>query len=118
LVFLMFLWGGKKSTSVFHKKTHTDHYLNFSSHHHHLSVFTGVVTCLRRRSAMYVTLIARSQMLHCLISKQTDTHHCALSHYYKRTVNISATEGKHKPPETISFLAICRSSIWENRLSL
>lgn len=38
------------STSVFRKKTHTDRYLNYSSHHHP-RVLAGVVKCLRLRAA-------------------------------------------------------------------
>ena len=41
---------GRMSTSVFRKKTHTNRYLNFHSHHHP-RVFAGVVKCLRHRAA-------------------------------------------------------------------
>ena len=37
------------STSVHRKRTHTDRYLNFHSHHHH-KVLSGVVKCLRNRA--------------------------------------------------------------------
>ena len=37
------------TTSVFRKKTHTDHYLHYSSHHHPRTK-TGVISCLRHRA--------------------------------------------------------------------
>ena len=41
--------GANMTTSVYRKKTHTDRYLNFHSHHHP-KVLTGVVKCLRNRA--------------------------------------------------------------------
>ena len=38
--------GNKLTTSVYHKKTHTDWYLNYNSHHHP-RVLAGVVKCLK-----------------------------------------------------------------------
>ena len=36
-------------TSVFRKKTHTDRYINFNSHHHP-RILTGVIKCLKDRA--------------------------------------------------------------------
>ena len=41
--------GNKLTTSVYHKKTHTDRYLNYNSHHHP-RVLAGVVKCLKNRA--------------------------------------------------------------------
>ena len=40
---------GRLSTRVYGKKTHTDRYINFSSHHHP-QVKSGVISCLRNRA--------------------------------------------------------------------
>ena len=53
---------GVISTSVFRKKTHTDHYLNFGSHHHP-RVFAGVVACLRRRAANVCDSVSKNERL-------------------------------------------------------
>ena len=41
--------GNTISTSVYRKATHTDRYINFSSHHHP-RIKTGVIHCLKRRA--------------------------------------------------------------------
>ena len=41
--------GNKLSTVVYRKKTHTERYLNFRSHHHPRT-FTGVVKTLKHRA--------------------------------------------------------------------
>jgi hypothetical protein len=41
--------GDKLTTSVYRKPTHTDHYLHYSSHHHH-KVKSGIVDCLNQRA--------------------------------------------------------------------
>ena len=41
--------GSKLSTGVYRKKTHTDRYINFLSHHHP-RVKSGVISCLRNRA--------------------------------------------------------------------
>ena len=41
--------GSKLSTGVYRKKTHTDRYINFLSHHHPW-VKSGVISCLRNRA--------------------------------------------------------------------
>ena len=41
--------GNKLTTSVYCKKTHTDRYLNYNSHHHP-RVLAGVVKCLKNRA--------------------------------------------------------------------
>ena len=94
---------GGISTSVFRKKTHTDRYLNFSSHHHP-QVFAGVVACLRRRAAnicdseneelevTHLNTVFRAngytpQCIEPLLQKKYECHQS------------SATESKQKPPE-------------------
>ena len=41
--------GSRLSTGVYRKKTHTDRYINFQSHHHP-RVKSGVISCLRNRA--------------------------------------------------------------------
>ena len=41
--------GSKLSTGVYRKKTHTDRYINFQSHHHP-QVKSGVISCLKNRA--------------------------------------------------------------------
>ena len=40
---------GKLSTGVYRKITHTDRYINYSSHYHP-KIKTGVIACLRNRA--------------------------------------------------------------------
>ena len=40
---------GKLSTGVYRKNTHTDRYINYSSHHHP-RIKTGVIACLKNRA--------------------------------------------------------------------
>ena len=94
---------GGISTSVFQKKTHTDRYLNFSSHHHP-RVFAGVVACLHRRAAnicdseneklevTHLNTVFKAngytpQCIEPLLQKKYECHQS------------SATESKQKPPE-------------------
>ena len=40
---------GEVSTSVYRKRTHTDRYIHYSSHHHP-RILTGVIRCLKNRA--------------------------------------------------------------------
>ena len=41
--------GASATTSIFHKKTHTDKYLNYNSHHH-ARIRSGIIKCLGTRA--------------------------------------------------------------------
>ena len=82
---------GRISTGVYRKDTHTDRYINYSSHHHPRTK-TGVITCLRNRADNVCDHHHKqSEMVHLKITFRANGYPITL---------INKTLQKQKPNQT------------------
>ncbi|MCG8622856.1 MAG: hypothetical protein MJE68_12785 [Proteobacteria bacterium] len=106
--------GSKLSTGVYRKKTHTDRYINFQSHHHP-RVKSGVISCLKNRAMRICdNEHLKKEMIHLKRTFQSEwlPIQCDFEKFASTDSSPILTGGHHNPGETNAALpAICKAHI-------